>query len=306
MIPLLLAGTGAFLGAAHVLAPLREQIDPQDLAAGVGGRYARAHGYAIWYDDTGPRDRTPIVLLHGFAAWSFTWREVRQALLDAGQRVIRIDMIGCGASERVAAPAYSTHSHAEIVLSVLATLGVQQADLVGHSFGGRVAMQIALLAPTRVGKIVAICPEAFVSERPPIAALVGMPLFGFALSVYTTDPSLVRTGLGMVIRRDQWITPAVLEGYAAPLRVRGNALSQVWQARSPKDGPLAVPHHLSQIAAPTLLIWGEHDPIFPLEHGQRLTQLLPHAQLITIGGVGHLPYEEAADETIRPIVALFG
>ncbi|MFN3705839.1 MAG: alpha/beta fold hydrolase [Thermoflexales bacterium] len=293
---MMLALLGSFVCSAYFLTPLREHMNLRDVAP--DDCFVWVNGYAIHYTDEGDRHGVPVVLIHGFAASVFSWRLVRRALSTRGYRVVAVDLIGSGASARPAEPIYTTEMQARVVLGVMDQLGLRQAHVVGHSFGGRVAMQIALLAPERVLKLVVIAPEAFATGRPSIARWVSVPILGYVLAFYSTLPLLVRSGLRWVSRRHAWITAEVLRGYALPLRVRASALAQVWQARSPKDGFKPVPAHLTEITQETLVMWGDRDPVFPASDGERLRQLLPRAELVVFHGVGHLVHEEHPDETI--------
>jgi pimeloyl-ACP methyl ester carboxylesterase len=304
-LPLLgLAALGGLVGAPLVLAPLRERLAPRELAG--AQRFVRAAGYELHATDEGPPDGPVIVLIHGFASWAFCWRNQRRALADAGYRVVCVDQIGYGASERVAAPVYDTRTQSETLLAALDALGVGAFHVVGHSFGGRVAMQLAIIAPKRVRSVTAICPEAFSTGRPPVGAVVATPLLGFALAYYSLSPELAPTGLRMLTRNDAWLTPEAAHGYTAPLEVRGSILSQIWQARSPKDGAEPVPENLGRVTQPTLLLWGEQDTVFPAEDGRRLAQTLPDARLSLLPDTGHLPHEERADDVNAAILGFVG
>lgn len=288
---------GSVAAGAYVLTPLREKLNLREYAG--DDHFAWVDGYAVHYTDDGPPDGPAVVLLHGFAASTFTWRKVKAALLGAGYRVIATDQLGYGASARPAEPVYTTEMQARSVLGVLDALGVQRAHFVGHSFGGRVALQIALLAPERAGALVVLAPEAFAVERPGIARWVRAPFFGYVLAFYSTSPLLVGSGLRLVSKIKTWVTHDAARGYAAPLRVRGSALAQVWQARSPKDGAKPVPANLSAIAHPTLAVWGSDDAIFPAADGERLAAALPNASLHLVPGAGHLVHEECPDAVIE-------
>jgi pimeloyl-ACP methyl ester carboxylesterase len=85
--------------------------------------------------------------------------------------------------------------------------------------------------------------------------------------------------------------------------VRGSALAQVWQARSPKDGQKPVPRFLSAIAHPVLLLWGRRDRIFPVADGERLASLLPAATLRVFDDAGHLIHEECAKQVNETITS---
>lgn len=269
--------------------PIRESISYREFAG--TATFVRAGGFDLHYLDSGPPDAAPVVLLHGFGAWSRTWRHQINALTQAGRRALAFDQIGYGASERPMAPVYSTESHALMLLEALEKLNLPSFDLVGHSFGARVAMQVAVLAPERVRQLVLIAPEAFATDRPPVAGVVRLPLLGPALAFVSLTPAFVRPGLAAVAKADDWLTDSVVQLYAAPLVVHGTLMAQVWQARSPKDGGRPVPTHLADIRQPATIIWGKDDPVFPASDGVRLATVLPQARLHVLARGGHLPHE---------------
>jgi pimeloyl-ACP methyl ester carboxylesterase len=301
LVRLLVGAAGVLLGAPLLLVPLRERLHHRALAG--AGRYVVVDGHDVYYSDDGPRNAPPVVLLHGFASSTFGWRAQRQALLSAGYRVVAIDQWGNGASARPAGPRYRTADHAACVLAVLDALGLRSAHVIGHSFGGRIALLLAATAPQRVRSLGLIAPEAFATGRPPIGRVVALPLVGQALAYFTLAPALVGVGLRMVTAKHGWLTPAAIAGYAAPLRVRGTVRSQVWQARSPKDGPRAVPALLQDVTQPTSIMWGAADPVFPAADAQRLAGLLPNATLHLLDGVGHLPHEEHPAAVTTALIA---
>jgi len=287
----------ALIAAAYLLTPLREKYDLQGYVQANHRQpcFLTVDGHVLHYSDSGPATAPVILLLHGFAASDFTWRQQVPALLNAGFRVVALDHLGFGGSARVAGPAYSTQSHADLALGTLDALNIERAHIIGHSYGARVAMQVSIFAPTRVQSIIAIAPEVFVNERPPIAKVVGAPAIGYTLAFYSTMPEWTNFGLRLATGPDKsWITPEVIDGYAAPLRVKGNLTAQIWQAKSPKDGRLPVPQHVQTIQQPTLLLWGTHDAIFPVSDAQRLQQMLPACEL-QIFDTGHVVHEEQPD-----------
>ncbi len=291
----------AIIGGAYALTPLRERLSIRELAG--DDCFVTVNNYELHYTDTGPDDAPPVVLLHGFGAWSFTWRNQQAALRNTGYRVIAIDQIGYGASSRPKGPVYTTRTQAELMLGALDALGIRQAHLVGHSFGGRVAMQMAIIAPERVHSLALIDPEAFATERPPIAQWLKVPLLGYALAFYSTATSLVPAGLRFVTKQHAWLNDKAAQGYAAPTRVKGTAAAQVWQGRSSKDGAQPVPQYLHTITQPTLIVWGGDDPVFPLSDGHKLAGILPHSSLHIVENAGHLPHEEVPDEVTAALVA---
>lgn len=279
----------------YLLIFLREQYGPNQLLTD-HSRLFTVQGHSIAVRDRGNGD--VVVLLHGFAGWSDTWEELMTRIVMRNKRVIAIDMIGAGASSRATNPVdYTTDAQARMVLAILQQLGITEATVIGHSYGGRVAMQMALLDAPRIKKIIALAPEAFATDRPPMAKLVNIPVIGYALAFWSTSPALIGVGLRSVSRRASWVTPIEIDRYARPVRVHGHLRAQIVQSAAPKDGDMPVPRHLVRITCPVFLIWGDGDPVFPASDGLKLVEQLSDAHLAVVPNCGHVPHVEAADET---------
>jgi pimeloyl-ACP methyl ester carboxylesterase len=158
-------------------------------------------------------------------------------------------------------------------------------------------MQMAILDSTRIHKIIALAPEAYAADRPPMAKLVVVPVIGFALAFWSTSPNLIGVGLRSVSKRKEWVSLAEIARYAAPLHIKGHLRAQITQSAAPKDGDMPVPRHLGRITCPVYLIWGDGDPVFPATDGLKLVEQLPDAHLAVVANCGHVPHVEAADET---------
>lgn len=122
-------------------------------------QFSTADGLTLAYDDVGPRDARPILLLHGFAsnrqeAWKRTgWYA---AIERRGQRLIAFDMRGHGESDRPHdASRYGRERLVSDVIGLLNEVGVQKADVFGYSMGARLALSLALAAPERVDRLIA-------------------------------------------------------------------------------------------------------------------------------------------------------
>lgn len=282
-------------GAPFVLLRWRETSVPNDLL-GEHGQHITINGnqVAVYDQGSGP----VIVLLHGFGGWQATWHQIQPALQSAGYRTIGIDAIGAGASARSTHPNdYTTESQARNVIALLEHLGIAKATLLGHSYGGRIALQTAILAPERITCIIGIAPESLVIDRPPIAKVVTIPIVGYALAFWSTTPSLTGAGLKAVAKRHDWIALQQHE-YARPIRVQGHLAGQICQSSAPKDGQKPVPQYYKTISCPVFLIWGDSDPVFAVRTGSTLVQNMIDAQLAVVPNTGHLPHEESFVETM--------
>jgi esterase len=117
-----------------------------------GYRYFEAlDGARLAYRIGGPAGELPVLLLHALAARTKTWDKVFAVLVHSGRQVIVVDLRGHGRSAR--AKRYALSDFADDTIALMDLLGLEQADLVGHSLGGYVALTVAQLAPRRVRRL---------------------------------------------------------------------------------------------------------------------------------------------------------
>jgi pimeloyl-ACP methyl ester carboxylesterase len=235
---------------------------------------------------TGPA----VVLLHGWGGDSRSFWPVYQAL-TAEFHVLAPDLPGFGRSALPPA-AWGVGDYAEHLRQWLDERGLERIALVGHSFGGRVAIVFAARWPERVTKLVLVASAGIRPRRTPLyylkvcTARLGRRLL--ALSAFArTRPRLERwlyTALGATDYQQ-----------AGPLR------STLVRVVNEDLRPL-----LPTIMAPTLLIWGDRDAATPLADGRTMSRLLPNARLIVYPGAGHFAYLERTDQFIRDLRAFLG
>jgi pimeloyl-ACP methyl ester carboxylesterase len=180
----------------------------------------------------------------------------------------------------------SVDAYARLVVAFLDTAGIETADLVGHSFGGWLALKVAAEHPERVRRLLVCDSLGIQTEDAPAVDLgtLDEEAFGKAL--------LARLGL---------IATAQPYGFGAQFTsVRSSPdFERQWRGRglvgalvkgACLDSRLAA--QLGSIRAQTLLVWGEADGLAPLRHAQFLEAALPNARLTVIQGAGHLPMLE--------------
>lgn len=252
--------------------------------------YVNIGGDRIHYVEAG---RGPaLVLIHGFLAWSFTWRKNVPAL--AGKfRTFALDLRGFGLSSRGTAGPYGLDDQARLVAAFLDAQGIERAAVIGHSMGGEVALRLALLYPRRVRGLVVVAPSALVRRRPGILerALVPVPVLGpLAVRLLILNRRFAARAVREGYYRKEAATPDAVAGYLRPASVRGSARTLAAMLRQLDFGGAA--DRLSAVAQPTLIVWGENDPWIPFAHAQRLAAILPNARLVSFPECGHVPPEE--------------
>jgi len=222
---------------------------------------------------------TPTLLLHGWGASSDLFAGTMRGLGD-GFDLIAPDFPGFGATE--APPvAWGVGEYVDWTLALMDWLGVERANIIGHSFGGRVAIKLAALHPERVAKLV-LTDAAGIRPKRDWRYHVRVRTFKLmrrlAQARYT--PQLLREWAGAQVARQG--SP---DYKAASGTVRGSFVRVVNED---------LRAYLPRIAAPTLLIWGDRDEETPLADGQLMERLIPDAGLVVFEGAGHYAYIEEA------------
>jgi pimeloyl-ACP methyl ester carboxylesterase len=273
-------------------------------------RSAPVDGYALAYDRHGAGD--PVVLLHGWPG-DRTDFEAVVPLLAGRAEVVVPDLRGFGASDRhPAAPAdaYSAAAQARSVLGLLDELGLGPALLAGYDIGSRIAQTLARAAPGRVRALVLSPPLPGAGERVLSAAaqreLWYQPFHALGLVEELVDgrPAAVRAYLrhfwshwsGPGFEPDDRRLDHLVEVYGPPgalaasvgwYRAGSGMVAMSLAERPPAPG--------ERIAAPTTVLWPEHDPLFPRAWSDRLAAFFAAAELEWLDGVGHFTPVEAPD-----------
>lgn len=255
----------------------------------------RIHGHQVSFrrGGSGP----VLLLLHGIAGSSRTWREVMPMLAER-YTVIAPDLIGHGDSAKPVGD-YSLGAHASGLRDLLALLGVERATIVGQSFGGGVAMQLAYQHPELCERLVLVDSGGLGREVSWILRLLTLPGAEYVMPVLF--PHLARQSGNSIARflfdrglrserlAEMWRAYASLTEAAnrkAFIRTMRSVIDPGGQSVSAMDR-LYLASHL-----PTLIIWGERDEIIPVSHAYAAHEAIPGSHLEVMEGVGHFPHVE--------------
>ena len=254
------------------------------------------HGHRVRFHRSG--EGPLLVLLHGIASTADTWSPV-VAGLAAHHTVIAPDLLGHGQSAKPRGD-YSLGAYASGVRDLIAALGYERATVVGHSLGGGIAMQFAYQFPERVERLVLIASGGLGREVHPILRAATLP--GSELVLALVGGAWVRaTGgaVGATLARFGLRTGEDLAGVTTGIGSLADAGARsafVHTARAAIDagGQRVSATDRLYLAAklPTLIVWGERDPIIPADHGRAAHAAIPGSRLEIFEGAGHFPHRE--------------
>jgi pimeloyl-ACP methyl ester carboxylesterase len=284
--------------------------DPAAMKAKYGGAPSQfvdlGGGLTVHLRDEGPRGAPVIMLLHGSNADLHTWGPWTSRLTDQ-YRVIRFDQIGHGLTGPDPQGNYDSARFVETVETVAEKLGLTRFVLAGNSMGGGIALRYALAHPDRLtGLVLVDAAGAPASAKPKAGAgNVGFTLAripGVKLLMESITPrGLIQRSLKQTIVDDAVVTPEMVDRYWELLRYPGNRA-----ATAKRFGRSRVPFTVAELAAiktPTLVIWGEEDPLTTVEGARFFNQAIGGSTLRVYPGIGHIPMEEAPDATVADLKA---
>ncbi len=246
----------------------------------------------------------PLILIHGLVGSHRNWRRNIDALA-ASSTVYAIDLLNMGASDRVKGLDASLEATASHIVSLMDVLGLEHADIAGHSHGGAIALSLAARYPERVSRLILFAPAN------PFCAL-GNPLIRFYRTIggrafARLIPRLPRwtkaTALARMYGDASRVPMDALEGYTQGIAVPGTVdhvlqILQRWHADM-----AALQGALPNVAAtPTLLLWGDRDRAVGLESAHELQQHLRRSRLIILPGAGHIAFEEMPEPCNRAVL----
>lgn len=301
---LLAALVGPFLVPVPPLegtAPVEELADPDS-------RFIDLNGLLVHYKIRGEGEPA-LVLLHGFGASLFSWREVIPPL-GVDHTVVAFDRPAFGLTSRPlpgewqGESPYRAEAQVDLTIALMDTLGLERAVLVGNSAGGTIAVLTALSHPERV--------EALILVDPAIYSTGGMP--GWLSPILRTPqmrrigPLIARRiqGWGIDFARSAWhdpsrITEEVWAGYLQPLKAE-NWDRGLWELTA-AGHDLNLEARLGEIRVPVLVITGDDDRIVPTADSVRLAGELPNATLVVAPECGHVPQEECPLAFLEAVTA---
>ncbi|MCI4568276.1 alpha/beta fold hydrolase [Lysobacter sp. CFH 32150] len=289
--------------AASALYVYAHEHDSLRAAAPAGGRFTKAAGVEVFSQAHGPvSDATPILLVHGTAAWSGTWFSLIPALRSAGYPVIAVDLPPFGYSGKSTHIDFSRSAQAERLATVLDAYGVRRAIVVGHSFGAGPALELALHMPERVERVVLVdaalglestAPDV---DSPACRVLAQESLRWPLLAASAANPLWSKALLRSFVARKESVTDARLREYRRPATLKGatSALG-AWAfhfACLPERGDSTDANRIRDLRPPLTLIWGARDTVTPLSQARHLQSLLPQASVHVIDHAGHIPHIE--------------
>lgn len=270
---------------------------------------ALAGRHTVAYLEAGPSDGPVVVLLHGLASDADTWDRAIGPLAAHGLRVLAIDLIGHGESDKPAGT-YLLTDFAESLGDFLDALGVPSATLCGHSFGGAIAMFFGARHPDRVERVVLVSAGGLGREVHPVLRAAALPVAPVVLRA-ALGPRLQRLYRRPELHRALRLTPDNVANLRRAARALGTQAGQASFFASLRgviapSGQRTASQEMRAFAerVPMLLVWNEGDPVIPLAHAKaHAARATPSSRLVVFPSRGHEPHRRSAERFADEVAA---
>ena len=299
------AAAGAVLGGTALLNSSRAKRAERDNPP--LGSFITVDGVKLHYLERG--QGAPLVLLHGNGSMIEDW--LVSGLLDRlaeTHRVIAFDRPGFGHSERPRSRIWTPTAQAALIAEALEQLKVEQAIVVGHSFGTLVGVAMALNHPKLVSELALLGGYFYPSVRGDVifASPPAVPVIGDVMR-YTISPLLGSVMVPKVNEKifqpapvpEKWVEDFPMEMTLRPSQIRAGAA----EAAIMVPAAAALAGRLQELKLPLTIVAGRGDELVDIEdQSQRLGEALPHSRFVAVAGAGHMVHHTAPDAVIDAIL----
>jgi pimeloyl-ACP methyl ester carboxylesterase len=261
-------------------------------------------GYHVHYRDDGDPNLPLLLLLHGFGdsftAWEGWVRELKSQF-----HVISVDFPGHGLTRAPEGSSLKAEDLADFVDAFAAKLTLPKFAVAGNSMGGGVAWQLAVRHPERVNALILVDAAGFANDKPPgdvpLAFKILRYPIGRALLRNIDNRPLIENGLKTDVYDKSLITPFIVDRWADFQRAPGHRAILMSINMGAPARPTA--ELAATIKAPTLILWGENDPLIEPAAAHKFAAAIPGAKLIIYPKVGHLPQLEIPQRSAADVAA---
>lgn len=262
-------------------------------------------GQAVYVKDVG--EGPVLVLLHGFASSSYSFRELF-APLSKTNRILAIDLNGFGLTQRPSeANAYRIEEQADLIVKVLRQKGISEVVMLGHSYGSAVSAVIAVRHPGMVSRVVLISPPSAFTKKTPwyVRNGIGVHVAFFLIRALLSNPAKFRELSSKAFFMEDALTPEIAERYRQSMLIEGLRHACFGYAKAfGSNGAASIRYEA--VLQPTLVVVGEHDEVVSAGSCVVVAEAISDSELVVIPECGHCPPEECSAEVIGAVVAFLG
>jgi pimeloyl-ACP methyl ester carboxylesterase len=226
-----------------------------------------------------------LLLIHGLGASAERWEQVIPNFAK-NYRVIVPDLIGCGQSDKPAID-YTTYYLSEFIKKFLDYIGINKVTIIGSSLGGQIAVEFASRNNDMVEKLVLVSPSGIMKQTTPALDAYIMA------ALYPNDENAQHAF--EMMSGNKHIDEITIKGFVKRMKLPNAKMAFMSTLLGLKDAEV-ISHKLSAINSPTLIVWGENDPVIPIKYASSFITGINDCRFIKMLGCGHTPYVETPNK----------
>ncbi|HET6516643.1 MAG TPA: alpha/beta hydrolase [Nitrosopumilaceae archaeon] len=237
-----------------------------------------------------------MVLIHGLGASAERWEYVIPKFQEHF-RVVVPDLIGFGYSDKPLVD-YTTEFFAEFLKNFLDKIAVSNPIIVGSSLGGQITAEYALNNNDSVQKLILVSPSGVMKHSTPA-------LDAYVMAALYPNPDAAKNAFEMMSGASKEIDPKIIEGFVERMQLPNAKMAFMSTLLGLKNSQI-ITEKLSSITVPTLLIWGELDPVIPVKYADSFVSRIKDCRFYRMDACGHTPYVEAPDKFVEIVMDFLG
>ncbi|TYB85866.1 MAG: alpha/beta hydrolase [Kosmotoga sp.] len=258
-------------------------------------KYIKVNGEKIAYREAGEENSEVLVLIHGFLGSSYDYSRIIPSLAER-YHIIAPDLIGFGFSTKNEKLDYSKKSLSEFVYLTLIELNIYKFNVLGHSMGGEVALNLVLTHPESVSKLILIDSGGYLQNerRLPSNEFIGSLYLRTVFQNYLLQRSIFKLAF-----YDREVVQ--ISGFKPAYSMVYNIPSKTLYKFNSDDDSGSITEKIKTIKTPTLIMWGDKDQLIDVKYAKIFNEDLLDSQLVIIKDSGHIPHIEKPNETLKAI-----
>jgi 2-hydroxy-6-oxonona-2,4-dienedioate hydrolase len=249
----------------------------------------------IRYLETGNSDNT-LVLIHGLGASAERWEYVIPHFQNK-YRVIVPDLIGFGYSDKPLVD-YTTEFFSEFLKKFLDKLEISKPVIIGSSLGGQITAEYTINNNDSVQKLVLVSPSGVMKHSTPA-------LDAYVMAALYPDEQVAKNAFEMMSGASKNINPKIVEGFVKRMQLPNAKMAFMSTLLGLKNSQILT-EKLSSINVPTMVIWGELDPVIPVKYADSIVSTIRDCRFYRMDGCGHTPYVESPEAFVKVVKEFLG
>jgi len=242
-------------------------------------KFLQIDGNKIRYLESGDSEKT-LVLIHGLGASAERWDQVIPLFADEF-RVVVPDLVGFGYSDKPLVD-YTTEFFSEFLEKFFVASDIKKPNLIGSSLGGQIVAEYATSHSNEIEKLILVSPSGTMKKSTPA-------LDAYIMAALYPNEQSAKNAFELMEGAGHNIHEKIINGFVERMRLPNAKLAFMSTLLGMKNSELII-SKLQTISVPTLIIWGENDPVIPIHYADSFVSTIQDCRFFRIDGCGHTPY----------------